>query len=747
MTIREIHTIYRKILGDLSTGSVKDALDDLLRLIVVTQQSDFRNQYEKNLDIYKNILKYTAEGIHDPDRPKIYNKMLAAVFELTDLTYQHLLTHKSGMQIYQIKKDIENKLDWMIDQATDSISGLGFETDLDELLGEINLAQADPLKEQQERSRMLAKVFELVWLTDRFNEKEINLIESIRRSSQIKWFEKCIIVSALTLSLIRCFDQNKINLLINFYEEDMDPVRQRALVGLLFALYLYDDRLKLYTGLTNRLSFLKEREGLASEVQIALIQILRSKDTERITKKLQEEILPEVVKLVPKLEDKLDLENLISREPLEEKNPEWEDFFRDTPDLYNKMEEFTNLQMEGSDVFWSAFAMLKHFDFFRNVHNWFMPFHKDDVIILDLFKQEFNDRDPETLLDGIARSAFLCNSDKYSFCLNIRHLQEGQKSLLLNFFTEELKNINEITEEDSLLNKSIKDKFIFTQYIQDLYRFHKLHPLKNEMTDIFNIPLDLHRTWFLPLLVEEQSIIRNIAEFYFERDQFDQAREIYQGLNNRGDNSYEIFEKIGYCYQRTRLYKEALEYYLKAELYDTNRLWLTKKIALCYRNLKQYDEAIRYYQEALKITPESTSLLASIGHCYLDKNEIETALNYFYKVELLTPEDVSVMRPIAWIHFIRGDFEEASSFYQKIIKKDPNKYDYMNLGHVEWCLGNRMAALNNYKLSIRQKDSNLELFLAGFNADQEYLVKHGVAVRDIPLMLDYLKYTLDSSRQ
>jgi tetratricopeptide (TPR) repeat protein len=686
-----------------------------------------------------------TEGIHDPDRPKIYNRMLASVFELTDLTYQHLLTHRSGMQIYQIKKDIENKLDWMIDQAADSISGLRFETDLDELLGEINLDQADPLKEQQERHKMLARVFELVWLTDRFNEKEINLIQSIRKSGQIMWFEKCVIVSALTLSLILCFDQNKLDLLITFYEDDVDQIWQRALVGLLFALYLYDDRLKLYPGLTSRLSFLKEREGLAGEIQMVLIQIMRSKETERITKKLQEEILPEVAKLAPRLEDKLDLENLISKDPMDEKNPDWEDFFKDTPDLYNKMEEFTNLQMEGSDVFWSAFAMLKHFDFFHHVHNWFLPFHRDNLSILDLFRQEFGDRDPETLLDGIARSAFLCNSDKYSFCLNTRYLQEGQKSLLLNFFTEELKNINEITEEDSLLNKSTKDKFIFTQYIQDLYRFHKLHPFKGEMTDIFNIPLDLHQTWFLPLLVEEHSIIRNIAEFYFERDQFDQAREIYQMLNKKGDNSYEIFEKIGYCYQRARLYEEALDYYLKAELYDTNRLWLAKKIALCYRNLKKYDEAIQYYTEVLKMTPESTSALASIGHCYLDRNELEKALNYFYKVEFLSPEDVSALRPIAWISFIRGDFKEASSLYGRIINKDPNKYDYMNLGHVEWCLGNRMAALSNYKLSIRQKDNNLEQFLAGFSADQVYLVKHGIAARDIPLMLDYLKYTLDSS--
>lgn len=745
MTIREVQNSYKKILGDLSQRNVKEALDDLLRLIVLTQQSEFRHQYDKNLEIYKNILKYTAEGIRDPDRSKIYNRMLASVFELTDLVFQHLLTHRSGMQIYQVKKDIANKLDWMIDQAVDSISGLHFVTDLDEMLKDINLEQSDPLKEQEERHKVMAKVFELVWLTDRFNEKEINLIESIRKSSQIEWFEKCIIVSALTLSLIRCFDQNKLDLLITFYEENIDQIWQRALVGLVFGLYIYDDRLPLYPGVVNRLSFLKEKEGLAGEIQMVLIQILRSKETERITKKLQEEILPEVVKLAPKLEDKLDLENLISKDPMDEKNPDWEDFFKDTPDLYHKMEEFTNLQMEGSDVFWSAFAMLKHFDFFHYVHNWFLPFHRGNTYILDLFRKEFGNSDPETLLDAIAGSAFLCNSDKYSFCLNIRHLQEGQKSLLLNFFTEELKNINEITEEDSLLNKSTKDKFIFTQYIQDLYRFHKLHPQRSELTDIFSIPLHLHKTWFLPALVEENSIIRNIAEFYFERDQFEPAREIYQMLNKKGDNSYEIFEKIGYCYQRERRYEEALDYYLKAELYDTNKLWLAKKIALCYRNLKMYDEAIQYYQEVLKITPDSSSVLASVGHCFLDKNEIETALNYFFKVEFLSPDDVSALRPIAWIYFIRGDFEEAASCYHRILGKDPNKYDHMNLGHVEWCMGNKTAALSQYKLSIRKKDNNLEQFLAGFNADQAYLVKHGIEPRDIPLMLDYLKYTLDSS--
>ncbi|MBP6977213.1 MAG: tetratricopeptide repeat protein [Lentimicrobiaceae bacterium] len=745
MTLREVENLYKQIIHGLAGGSVKDALDDLLRLILLTQQSELRIQYEKNLEIYRNILKYTAEGISDPDRPRIFDKMLSSVFDLTDRVYQHFLTHGSGMQIYQIKKELENKLDWMIDEATASVKKLNFETDLDELLEDINLLQTGPVQRQEERSRIMARIFELIWLTDRFNENEMNLVQAIRNSDEVAWYEKCVVVSALTLSLIRCFDQNKMELLFVFYKDGTDQIWHRALVGLFFGLVIYDSRLKFYPAIQKRLSFLNDHEEFIAELRMMIIQVLRSCETDRITKKLQEEILPEVVRLAPKLEEKLDLDNLINRDPSDEKNPAWEEFFKDTPDLYQKMEEFTHLQLEGSDVFWSAFAMLKHFDFFRHVHHWLLPFYTENQAIQSLINEEFKGKDPDRFFNGIARTAYLCNSDKYSFCLNIRHLPEAQKSLLLNYFVEELNNLNEITEEDAMLDKSTHDKFIFTQYIQDLYRFHKLHPLKNELTDIFNIPFSLHDTWFLPLLDESNSIIRNIAEFYFEREQFSQANEIYQILNSKGDNSYEIFEKIGYCFQQTGQYEKALDYYLKAELFDTNKIWLYKKIALCYRRLKKYDDALRFYQELLKLLPDNTAILASIGHCYLDNNDIDQALNYFYRIEFQNSDDISAMRPIAWIYLLKGDFDAAAEYYQQIIRNNPNKYDFMNLGHVEWCRGDRLAAIGHYKLSVRMKDNSLEQFLAGFRADQTILLKHGVPSSDIPLMLDYLKYALDTA--
>jgi hypothetical protein len=46
---------------------------------------------------------------------------------------------------------------------------------------------------------------------------------------------------------------------------------------------------------------------------------------------------------------KLDLQNLMKDPFAEDKNPDWENVFHDTPTLYNKLEEFSMLQLEGGD--------------------------------------------------------------------------------------------------------------------------------------------------------------------------------------------------------------------------------------------------------------------------------------------------------------------------------------------------------------------------------------------------------------
>ena len=70
------------------------------------------------------------------------------------------------------------------------------------------------------------------------------------------------------------------------------------------------------------------------------------------------------------------------------------------------------LQLEGADVYMSTFAALKNYPFFREVHNWFYPFSKQQSDVIKQLKQEGNEKN--TLLDLILQSGFFSNSDKYS---------------------------------------------------------------------------------------------------------------------------------------------------------------------------------------------------------------------------------------------------------------------------------------------------------------------------------------------
>ncbi|MCX6234041.1 MAG: tetratricopeptide repeat protein [Bacteroidetes bacterium] len=745
MDVEEVEKKYQLIISLINQQKVKDALGNLLQLIVMSQSGDLRMRYDEIDVTYRNILKYTIEGTPDPERPKIYDHMLISILELTDVVKHTIFTQRSGKEIYRMKHEFEKRLESVKEQAAESLSGLSFERELADVLRSTYVAKEENISDWSQRDKVLSNIFNLIWLTDKFLESDINLLQTIRKSENIPWYEKCIIVSALTMSLIRCFDKHKIIILIDYYADHEEQVWQRALVGLVLSLYLYDSRIHLYSDLRSRIDELQYKERVRKDVEMVAIQLLRSKETEKITKKLQEEIIPEVMKMAPKLEDKLDLNSLLSKDFQEDKNPEWEDFFKDTPDLYEKMEEFTHMQMEGSDVFWGAFAMLKHFDFFRVIHNWFLPFHKENQVILDIFNSEKENIDPFMFMDGISKMPYLCNSDKYSFCLNMRYLPPNQKTLLMDFFNAELKQMTDVTEEETLLNQLSVDKFIFTQYIQDLYRFFKLHPLRSEFTDIFGMPLDIHSTWFFTRLIDDPVILRNIAEFYFEKDHFEHAVGIYKSLNLKGDNSYEIYEKIGYCYQRLEQYELALEYFHRAELFDTPRAWLLKKIGLCYRHLKKYEDAIKYYEQVLEMEPDNLNVQTIIGQCHLDIKNYEQALACFYKVEYLTSSSVKARRPIAWINFITGKLDMARKYYLEIISQEPNKYDYMNLGHVEWSLGNKKSAVENYITSIRQKGNSLDLFLMGFMDDREYLINHGIEPNEISLLLDYLKYLVESA--
>ncbi|MCD4697968.1 MAG: hypothetical protein K8S16_17225 [Bacteroidales bacterium] len=742
MDKKSVERNYQRIENYVHTKRLKDALDLLKDLVIDSRRGDFISQYESLDNTYENLLKYSVEGIKDPEKDNIYHRLLISVLELADVALQSAYTNYSDQYIYRLKKKIDFESKQIKEEAINNIDNLVFDDELSDVLESSIDGVKDEKEDYENHQEIMRNLFNLIWLTDKFFDSDEKMISSIMEGRNFQWHERSIIISAITVSAIRCFDLRKINLLIDYVSDENDQVSHRALVGLFIIFYMYDKRLELYPQLLDRVQILAKNKHLQKNIELIAIQFLKSKETEKITKKLQEEILPEMVKFQPKLRDKLDLDNILSTDFTEDKNPDWEHVFEEAPDLLDKLQEISKLQMEGADVFMSTFARLKHFRFFNDIINWFRPFYKENFEINHALESENPTFNKGMLLNGLSQSFFMCNSDKYSFCLNIPQMPDIQKSMMLEMFNAEIESIKELQKEDEILNKSAGVKSIYSQYIHDLYRFYKLHPLRNEFLDIFNMKFDFYNCKFIQILIQDDNILRNIAEFFFEKEYYDLAAEVYIQFNNKGDNSLEIFEKIGYCFQKQKKYKEALSYYKKAELYDSNRAWNLKKIALCYRHLKKYDESLKYYLEVEKLEPDNLYVQTYIGHSYLDLKEYENALDYYFKVEFLAEENKKVLRPIAWCLFVTGKLERAKKYLDQLIKEDANKYDFMNQGHVEWCLGNPSVAVKNYKLSINRSDNNIKLFMTGFEEDKKHLLKYGVDPEEIPLVIDYLKYNL-----
>ena len=741
MTEKEIKITNAEITRYLVSRKLKPAFDKLEQLIANHNLGIYYDEYRNLEETYHFMLKYTVEGIKDPERQKIYRKLLVSVFELADNIIHALQMKFSSSVEYEKKRGFKSQVITNLPVFLTELEELYLNDELKSIEqedGGNSFAQMAAAKDQEQK---IFRLFYHIWFSDKFTAGDGEALQNFLSNpvNPVPW--RSFLLTALTLSLQRFFDEEKFAVLFDAYSTEESEINQRALVGLLINFYKYDERLPFYPNITGRLKILNEEPAFKQNLEQIIVQFIRSKETEKIQRKIRDEIIPEMIKISPNFKDKMNLDSLMEEGLGEDKNPEWEEIFKDSPGLIDKMEEFSELQMEGADVFMGSFSMLKSFPFFGELGNWFMPFYSWNPSISKII--DMDDNTNRKFIETIGSAPVLCNSDKYSFCFSIQNLPVENRDFLAQGMKAEMDQLQELEKEDELIAKGRSAEFVSNQYIQDLYRFYKLHPRKADFEDIFNLRFDFHNKLSLgDILKEDPKVLRNIAEYYFAKNHFQEAAEIYNYLlNDKKDG--ELYQKVAFCYQKLGNFEQALDAYLKADLYELNRLWNLKKIALCYRNLKQPAKALEYYKEAEKLDPESLNNQLNIGHCYLELNQFDEALKCYFKVEYLAPGNKKVWRPIAWCSFLSGKKEQAEKYYLNLIDEEPGKHDFMNMGHVQWSLGNRKEALEYYKKSISEAGFSEIEFLEVFDEDLPHLIKRGIDKDDVPIMLDQLRYFLE----
>lgn len=721
MTLQEINKAYNRIIGSLDSKELKNAFDFIQALISGSREFSFQDKLNELQETYRYMLRYRIEGAKDPMQEQIYNRIQTSSYDLADQVKHKALSIESPLAFYSRRRSLTV-------QPNVTFENL-----------HLQLSKHYATGNRAEYDAMLIVLFNKIWVSDPFTVDTTAVIKSILLDKELSFTAGCQIVSSLMLGLQAAFDLEKLMLLFDAANHENEEIKIRALISILLTLYIYRKRTALYPLIANRLDALSEVPGFRKAIRTITLRFILARETEKITRKLQNEIIPEMMKLSPKISNKINLKDITPEQLGEEMNPEWENIFADSS-LGKKMEEFSELQQEGADVMHSTFVHLKSFPFFRELSNWLLPFTTEHSSFDDRFNRNNGEKQ---MLDSMTLAAFMCNSDKYSLYFSMMQLPEEAKKMMMNQFDSQATEMIQQNKEE-LISKRGKLETITGQYIQDLYRFFKIYPGHLDFNDIFTMPLDFHNLAILHPYITDEESLSTIAEYYLRKNYFSDALTIFNQLAETSQDSDVLFQKIGYCKQMNDDLEGALQAYLRADLLNPSSKWVIRRIAGCYRSLKEPEEALKYYRRYEKLNPDNLSITISIGHCYLELKNYSEALKCFFKVDYLDGNN-KAWRPIAWCSFLTGKYDQARNYYKKILVNQPNTQDFLNAGHTEWALQNIKGAMSYYKQAINKENGDFFKFQEEFNQDIPDLIVAGIEDSEISLMMDQLRYVLSES--
>lgn len=727
MNEQSIQKQYYQIASLLEDKRLKEALVQLDAFLYNSNDWTLRNRLEQIQTSYQYMLQYMKLGMKDPERHKLYRQLLADTWEIADQTRILLLDEISTHYYHSLRRN-PNQLPKAYDLSVQQriLEGFSDEMAVSQLA---NYQGLDAILKRHEETHQV--MFLTTWSNNNWTLEEFAQAEDMLRSETLPINDLCLFVSAVTLSLMECFDERKINWLLDGLRHPHPQINQRALVGLVITLHLYPTRITLYPELEARISLFREDPDFSKQVNRVYIQLLRSQETEKIDKKMREEIIPEMMRNVNIMRNmKFGFEENPEENDL---NPDWEKAF-ESSGLGDKIREMNELQLEGADVYMSTFAQLKTYPFFKEPYNWFYPFDMHHSSIIKEFG--FKPTGDNAILSLILQSGFFCNSDKYSLCFTMAHIPQSQRTMMLSQMTsQDLDALMDESKSSALRQYAERPDVISNQYVHDLYRFFKLSQRRHEFRDIFKEEIALHRIPALKDILCKPELLITIADFHFRKEHPAEALELYKELIALNHANADIFQKAGYCLQKEKRYKEAIDAYLKADVLKPDHVWTIRHLATCYRQIRDFASALEYYKKVEAIQPESHNVLFYAGSCLAELERYEEALQYFFKLDFIESNCIKAWRAIGWCSFVNGKYEQAMKYYEKILASKPLAADYLNAGHVAWRTGKIEKAAELYSKAALEYGGQ-EIFREMFGKDKETLVRQGISEKDIPLMMD-----------
>jgi tetratricopeptide (TPR) repeat protein len=209
---------------------------------------------------------------------------------------------------------------------------------------------------------------------------------------------------------------------------------------------------------------------------------------------------------------------------------------------------------------------------------------------------------------------------------------------------------------------------------------------------------------------DDKTILTEYANTLLELRKYSQAKDMYQKLEQLGDNSPVIIKKILDLSFNTKQFDEALVYADKLKKADPAEK-VNYIIGKIYYDRDDYGAALKYLQAAEKDEPQNAEIPYLIARSYADMTNYKLCIPYFEKAIALDPSKNNWIYELGLICYAMNADKDALKYMllaaERGYKKDN---DYLeNLGIAYLNVGNLDEGVKMLKEILVKKPSDLNI--------------------------------------
>lgn len=444
-------------------------------------------------------------------------------------------------------------------------------------------------KIQEQLNAYRNMVFSYILTTEDWNDDFVKNILDIIASDLVDPYTINMIVSAVSLSCSVFMDASRLAVLMRLIKSDdcTCSVRQRALVGFVFCAITNSGEKQKYwdsaAGLIMDDEFLAACVDLQRQMRLCLT-----------SKKDSKEMMHSVVKTMftsftQDLAEKIDQTGELGLNCFSADGENPDDALKGAFDYMLNSEDI------GVDVYYHQFANQKSFGHFHSLYNWFVPFYVRNSTLKSV-RGVMNQH--RNFVNNLLKGASMCDTDLYSVILSLNNTsKEFIKSLDVApenmvsgpvFYDEEdevekEQNTEESVEdetdsteakdsenvtlldsvmehEENLSEEKKKKRAIRVRhrYVQDLYRFYTLSPMRKAFDNPFEVQKEIpFMTTGLFAKPEYDKYRLSLARFSAKRGDFAFVSRILRNLSQYTEEEQMM---LALAYYSEKNYSDALDY-------------------------------------------------------------------------------------------------------------------------------------------------------------------------------------------